>query len=393
MNFELSATCAVTGKIVETLLERRGPGLVVSVDIGGSLFDLIAANAAEAARCKFVRSHSLLRHQAFVGAMGPQVRVATVLAQPVVFGRIDGWLRVVDGNDPCESYHRRSERIVTRTIDSWSAGRAPIRLLHLGDPDLAIDQLQGASQTIARDRPILTLYTARLEQRKVLALLEFFGYGAFNLSGKSAVTAAPDPLADFGLIAVPIELQEDVSAVAARSISVPDQRPSPWEIDVDRNALPRQRRSAGLFHLLSSASRPLVLERAIPTEDIVCLNDSYPLETAGEHSWRWLGPRPRTRIAVPCPLPCPYTVRLNVIGCKLKNGLADCRVVVEGREVRTDASNSSPGHLSFAASVEPENYAGYMEVDIISAGTLVSTPGDPRTLRMCLESIVVSAWQ
>jgi hypothetical protein len=392
VNYELSTAYTVPAKIIESLLECREPGLVVSVDVGGSLFDVIAENAAKVANCKFVSSHSLLRHKAMLGDVGGQLRVATVLAEPVMFGRVDGWLRDGDAGDPFDSYSPRCDKVATQAIDSWSADRPPIRLLHLGDPDLAIDQLLGARQTIRRDRPILTFYTTRLEKPKVLGVLEALDYSVFNLSGKLAKTADPNPVTDFGWIVVPAELQDDVSAAVAQAVNARDHGPSAWDIEMDRCALPRQRRSAGIFGLLSGASRPLPLERMISSEEILCLNDSYPLESAGDHSWRWLGPRPRTRLAVPCPLPCPFVIKLNVTGCKLKGGLAECRVIVEGREVLAEASDSSAGLLTFAASVEPENYAGYIEVDVVSAGALLPAPGDPRTLRLCLESIAVSPW-
>jgi hypothetical protein len=269
-----------------------------------------------------------------------------------------------------------------------------LRLIHFGDPELVTDQLHGALETLARDRPTLTLYTARQQRAELVALLESFRYQVFNLSGEPANFSEPNPSVDFGWIAVPEEWQDEVVAAAAeQAMRTPSSIPSLWEREVSRSALPRLRRSAAVFGLGLAASRPLPLDRIIPAADILCLNDCYPLETAGHHSWRWLGPRPRTRIAVPCPLPGTYRIGLHITGCKLENGLADSRVLAEGREVRTEISDPLPGDLSFAANVEPDNYVGYIEIDVVSVGTLVPVIGDQRMLRMSLESIAVSPWQ
>jgi len=394
MNFASGFTSAFAraDRAIGSLLESGGPGLILSIDIGDSLFDFIASNAATSDGFSFLRSPSLIRYRSRLCGLGPLPKPAAVIDEPVLFGRIDGHMRITDRNDPLESYGPQVSEVATRCIDSWAAGRPSLQFVHFGDPDLILDQIAGARETIARDRPIATLYPAHQSRAGLLSLLGSLGYEAFDLSCRRVSADRCDPATDFGWIAVPEEKHAAIAAVAIDPHSGEgDLRATPWKLVADRAALPRQRRSRAVFGL--SASGALPQAKTIHAGDIVCITDCYPLETEGSHIWRWLGPRPRSRIAVPCPLPGVYRTELAVLACQVENGASDCRIIVEGREVKASTSASMPGTIEFVGHLDAANYAGYMEVDIVSMGQLVPAGNDPRTLRLSLQSITVSQWQ
>lgn len=374
---------ATADRVITSLLEEDGRGLAISIDVGGSLFDCVASNAAELSDCELVRAPSLLRFRSRLRSVGQMLKAQTVIEEPVFFGRIDGFLHIGDENDLLESYSPRPHDLATRSIDSWIVGRRALRLLHLGDPVLIEDQIAGARATLTRDRPILTLYPADRSKERLLSLLDLLGYQAFDLTAKPVLNDE-GPLGDLGWIAVPSDRRQDVIAAAgAHSAGAVSQ--------TDRPTLPRHRRSGAIFGL--AASGPLPLSKTIDIRDMVAVNDCYPVETQGDHSWRWLGPRPRSRILVPCPLPGRYAIELSVYGSHLENGLGTCRILVEGCEVETTVKGTTAGTISFVGQLDPKHYAGYMEIDIVSTGKTLSAGGDARTLRLSLQSITMSPLQ
>jgi hypothetical protein len=124
--------------------------------------------------------------------------------------------------------------------------------------------------------------------------------------------------------------------------------------------------------------------------EIVCRSDCYPIEGDGEKFWRWLGPKPNSRIAVPCPLPGSYLVEVAAIGGSAAERLSDCRVLAEGKEVRISTDKVAEGKLNFVAHLDWLKYAGYLEIDLINFGCRPPTSADPRSLRLCLDSVAVS---
>ncbi|HEY6578843.1 MAG TPA: hypothetical protein VIY09_05935 [Rhizomicrobium sp.] len=383
---------ALAEKILEALVWGGEPGIVLSIDIGNSLFDLLAASTAGSAGCDLVRSPSLLRYRAHLSSLGARTKVASVLAEPVVFGRIDGFVLPSEEREPLEGYGSRREPFATRSIDSWMMDRAPLRLAQLGDPDMVEDHLAGAAKTIARDRPVLTLYPAHQDRAALLSRLELLGYRTFNLAAQTPRVDEFEPAVDFGWIAVPEERATSVAAAAAAHFEQSNiSGQELLKFDADCAALPRQRRSHAVFGLPPGASIPA--SRVFAIDDVIGVNDLYSLETEGSHSWRWLGPGPSSLIAVPCPLPGPYRIQVGVLGCQLENGLADCRIIAEGREVKISGSKSAPGSMAFACQLRSVDYAGYMEVNIVSAGRALSAGKDPRTLRLSIQSISVSQAQ
>jgi hypothetical protein len=50
------------------------------------------------------------------------------------------------------------------------------------------------------------------------------------------------------------------------------------------------------------------------------------------------------------------------------------------------------GEMQFPAYVDPADYQGYLEIDLINSGSRPPVGDDLRTLRLCIESIAVSPW-
>lgn len=382
---------ALADAAVGSLLQTEGSGLVLSIDIGDSCFEVVASNMAESMGFDFVRSPSLLRlrSQTVRRNASPESSDAELL--PFAFGLVDGRLRAPDWDEPLDRYTPWLQVVATRSIDRWMTGRAPLRFAHFGDPGMAHDQISGASNTIARDQPILTLYIADWNRDRIRQLLYSLGYQPFDLTVESTETHGDEPASGFAWIAVPAHRKADLVSILEQTHRIPEIKRPPWQLEADRMALSRQRRSAAMFDL--SAHPPIPPVRRIEADEIIGLSDCYPLEREAAHSWRWLGPRTSSRVAVPCPLPGAYEIELSVLGSQLENGIADCRIIVEGREVIPSISNSLPGSVTFAGHADSANFAGYMEISVVNPGKARSAGLDPRTLRACLESITVSHWQ
>jgi hypothetical protein len=384
---------ALADRVIGSVFEYADPGMVLSIDIGESLFDFIISNAAALAGHDFVSSPSLLRYRSRLLGLGLPLKPSSVITEPVVFGRIDGHIKISDGNDPLESYGSCHDEIAIRSIDSWLTGRPGLRLVHFGDPELALDQMAGAREAIARDRPILTLYPARQSRRVLESVLESLGYQAFNLGAEPVHSHENAHGVGFGWIALPNERRTGLGLAEATESHArgEDFAVAPWHLSAGHDPLPRQRRSHAIFGL--SASGELPMARTIGAADIIAVNDCYPAESEDCHSWRWLGPSARSRVAVPVPLPGVYRTELSVLGLRTDGGLSDCRIIVDGREVRTSASKSPPGTIEFDCHVEPMNYSGYMEIDIVSPGVPQIATDDSRILRLSIQSITVSRLQ
>ncbi|HTU32801.1 MAG TPA: hypothetical protein VMF66_03250 [Candidatus Acidoferrum sp.] len=393
MKFGFESAFGLADIILEALLRNDNPGLVLSIDIGGSFFDVVATNAAEAVGWEIVRSPTFLSWRAYLESMPKQMRAANVIAEPEFFGRVDGFLRSSGPADPIASDETGREPVPTRSIDGWMAGRPPLRLIHLGDTELNADLLAGATATIVRDRPVLTLYSARQDRAALLSRLDSLGYQTLDLTARPVQAEKDKTFEEFGWIAVPREKQTIIQEATA-TIHERLSSSSVWELEHDAGlpALPRQRRARSIFGLPLSAF--MALGKSIPAKDIISISDVYPLESENGHSWRWLGPRPCSRVALPCPAPGRYNIELEILGSQLENKLADCRVIVEGREVVATASDSLPGGIAFVGQAEAADYAGYLEVAVVSAGkVLPPARNEPRTLRISVRSIQVSPFR
>jgi len=392
MNLETSHVNAylLADRVVGALLDSDPEGVIVSIDIGGSFFDTIARNAARASLHRFAGSPSLTRYRSLLLGRNAHPSPADIVEGPVVFGRVDGLMQSVDFGEPFETYGPHFEAFPTRSIDSWAADRPGLRLIHFGDPVLTLDQMAGATHSLLKDRPIATFYTPGLDAQTLLSRLERFGYRAVNLAGDSAQPGASNVLADFGWIAVPQErYAEALSAISGRANGSVTSL-ARWQNVMEINAPLRLQRSRSVFGLPASVP-PLI--RKFTASEIVVEDDCYPLESDSINSWRWLGPRPRTRIALPCALPGDYQVEIVIIASHLANGLAECRVLVEGREVSKTVHGVDQGTIAFAGQLDARNYAGSMAIDIVSPGAVSAVGADPRTLRLNIQAIAVSPWR
>jgi hypothetical protein len=373
-------------RAISRVLRDTYPGTVLSIDIGGSFFDLIAGNAAAEASLDCIRAPTLLRYRTILWDNRFTSRASDVVAEPFLFGRVDGAFESVDDAGLCRAYVMSSAAVTTRTIDSWSSGRSPLRLVHFGDADHVLDQVRGASRVLAEDRPLITVYPARGDMSELLALFHAAGYEAVNLELEPRRAAGTTK--DFGWIFFPNAQKhvfEEVAASGTSDGAARDRRV------LDQSATPRQRQSSELFGIHVAESPQL--GRTIPISEIVCGNDCYRVESHGELSWRWLGPRPRSRIAIPCAFPGAYRFEIDVFKCRMTNGLKDCRVFVEGREVATSVEGTDSGKIAFMGYLDAADYQGYVTIDIISPGALPYIGSDRRILRTSVSSVTVSPWQ
>ena len=188
----------------------------------------------------------------------------------------------------------------------------------------------------------------------------------------------------------PIRALQMLSAaeLALRRID-PPAPPDPGEVRL-------KVRFVGINHIDVFGLRPgdtPELTYKISAAELICCNDCYPMESNDEKSWRWLGPRARSRLGVSCPLPGNYSFTVNAIGSTASDRLAKCRVVVEGREVRTLTAGLPDGTIQFFAYLDPSDYQGYLEIDLVIEGFRPPAGSDSRTLRLCIDSIEVSPWR
>jgi len=365
--------------IAEWLLQRQ-PGLVLSIDIGGSTFDAIVSSAASFSNNEFVAAPSQLRHRGVMFDCGQSINASNV---STMFGKYDGYLR---GNGESH-YWNNGTLSQTRSIDSWFEGRNRPNLIHLGDPELLFDHIEGAASVLESQRPLLTLYPVGQDRTKLLSLLAGLKYAVVDLSLRPVRDAGALSPADFGWIALPNE-REGSSVLEGNVEGLLFDSAAAWSPLEYSEALPRQRRSSAVFNL--GVSEVPHLKYKVAASQIVCCSDCYPVESDGERSWRWLGPRPHSRIAVPCPLPGSYVIELAAIGASAAERLSDCRVMAEGKEVRTSTTKVADGRLNFVAHLDWQKYAGYLEIDLITFGCKLPTDTDTRTLRLCIDSVAVS---
>lgn len=372
------------GLIAASLAATDGDGIALSIDIGGSLFDLIARHRATKYGIPFSRFPTFLRHRSLRRRDGPSSQVASVLAEPEMLGRCDGSMRIVDEADAMGSYGTSMFETSTRSIDSWCNSRPPLRLIHFGDTELLRDQLAGARDTMERDAPIVTAYTSGTDRGGLLSLLVERGYAAVDLTGQPV---EPDLAgrADFGWIALPRERLEAGLSVVGRGA---DQTMfTEWKQTMVRNAVSRQRQSSAVFGLPADAPE---LVTTISAEDLIADGNCHGAETDGRIVWRWLGPRPRTRIFLPCPLPGIYRIEISVMSPRLAGGSAEYRVLVEGREVRTEITGNT---ICVVGQLDEKEYTGFLTVDLVSLGAPISIGKDRHNLRMSIQSVTVSPWQ
>lgn len=388
---------ALADRIIGSLLDSASTGLVLSVDFGGSMFDFIAQSAANSAGHEFARFPSLTRYHSQLNDLGLSMKTADALAEPVLFGRIDGIIRSQNDDEIFEEYARRFVNVATRGIDSWLVGRPKPRLIHFGDPNLLLDQMAGAAEALAKHRPIITLYSAGQDRGALLSQLHEYGYRAFDLAASPVRQGGTNSAVDFGWIAIAEEQHSDLFSHGETSSDDADSAFSEWQQELDqqhemnRYALPRQWRSRRVFGLPAGAS--FQIPRKIAAEEIVAFGDCYPVETNGTQSWRWLGPRPRTRFALPCPLPGIYQAQIQVLDSHLLTGLSNCRVLVEGREVRSTSEGSREGVIRFVGRLDARDYTGHMEIDIVTSDAVSPVSDEPRTLRLSIQSITISPWR
>jgi hypothetical protein len=380
----------IADQAINAWLASRSPGLALSIDIGRSFFDFSADNSSRAFGHRFLRYPTLLRHRSHRRSQSLPVKPVNVLSEPILFARTDGFVRSAADEEITESYGPRIEEVATRSIDSWIVGRPDLRLLHLGDPQLALDQLRGAAETLARDRPLLTIYPANLDRNALESALRHHGYRTFDLAGQPVLSDALSSELGFGWIAVPLEFDATHLFEAAQA-SAAGLRRSALQQAMSRNALPRQRRSSSLFGLSGGSTLPLTY--SLDANGLVAEHDCYPIETDGTHAWRWLGPRPRARLAVPCPIPGPYRFQLSILDCHLNDGLASCRIIAGGQETMFTVEGERSGVIRFMAYAPADSFAGYIEVDVVTLGSVTSVGSDRRTLRLSIQSVTVSPWQ
>ena len=370
---------ARTARAIAGWLQQRPPGLVFSIDIGGSTFDSILSSAATFSDNEFVPALSLLRHHARMVDRGQSINASDV---STVFGKYDGHMHPNEGSD-----YRTNGRIYqTRSIGSWLEGRAKANVLHLGDPELLFDHIEGAAPALETHRPILTLYPAGQDRAKLLSLLAGFNYTVVDLSLRAVGRAAASSPSDFGWIALPNEREGSPGPELASEMQFDDPSASS-RLDYGE-ALPRQRKSSAVFNVgVSEFPR---LARTFSASEVLCSDGSYPVEGDGEKFWRWLGPGASAQIALPCCLPGSYQVEIAAIGASAAERMAHCRVLVEGREVRTSTDRVTEGKLDFVVHLDWLRYTGHIEVTLITFGCRPPTESDSRTLRLCIESVAVS---
>ncbi len=380
----------LSDRIIGALLGSGPEGLVLSFDIGGSLFDTVARNAARASSHQFVDMPSLVRYRSQLYSRSQQLSSSDVIEEPTLFGRVDGFVRTQDETEIFESYGPSLERAMTRSIDSWASGRPLLRHIHFGDPGLTLDQIAGAEKSFATDRPTATFYISGLERRALLLQLERYGYRTLDLDANEVQPEESDALGDFGWIAIPSERYAEVSPGLPDLVRGDAAQFSEWQEVMERNTNARQHGSPSVFGLRANA---LPLDHKFAAPDIIVEDDCYPVEFEGGSSWRWLGPRARTRLFLPCAVPGIYRIEIAVLGNHLNDGLGQCRVLVEGREIETRIRGKNDGAIQFVGQLEARSYVGYMTVDIVSPGGVVSISAEPRTLRLSIQSIMVSPWR
>ncbi|HEX3663650.1 MAG TPA: hypothetical protein VHU23_00225 [Rhizomicrobium sp.] len=376
--------CARVARVFSFVLESRPAGTILSIDIGGSFLDRLAWSAAIAFGCEFANFPSLMRCRARLWDYRHPLKPVDVAREPVMFGRCDGWLQCFDATGVWKNYALDAGNVAVRSIDSWAQWRGPLRLVHFGDIALLADQIRGAAQTLAQDRPLVTLYPPQspAERSVVLSLLQQAEYEVLDLQGQQVRNAAG--AGSWGWIAV----SRDVwAALALHPSADVDDAQAFWVTEQMENTdVPlRQRRSGEIFGLGRIA--PPQLMRTIPVSEIICVNDCYPMETDGKSTWRWLGPLPRSRVAVPCAFPGTYRFDVAVINCRTPGGLGACRVLVNGREVAVFAQGEERGKLGFVGRLDAADYAGYAEIDFINREAPPPAGSDPRTLRINLGAI------
>jgi hypothetical protein len=381
---------AIADRIIGAWLSSESPGLVLSIDIGGSLFDAVARNVARATLHQFAESPSLVLYRSRLHNAGPQPRPSDIIDLPLLFGRVDGLMRIENRAETFESYSPQIDEISTHSIDSWAAGRPPLRHIHFGDPQLTVDQLAGASQSFEHDRPLATFYTSGLDKKNLLSHLKGLDYRAFDLSAAEVLTGDSHASTDFGWIAFPSEKHPDIQPVLSDLTNGSVPLYSEWQEVMERNAPARQQRSRSIFGLPASAPP---LDRVLLANDFIIEDDCYPLESDGIAAWRWLGPRSRTRLFLPCTLPGIYQVQITVIASHLQSGLGGCRILIEGREVQSTFSGVDQGTIAFIGQLESRGYTGSMSVDVVSPGSVSPAGADPRVLRLNMQSITVSPWR
>lgn len=371
---------AKTARAMAQWLRERPPGLVFSIDIGGSTFDSILSGAATFSNNEFVPASSLFRHHALMVDRAQSINASDV---STVFGKYDGHMLASEESD----YRTNGGIYQTRSIGSWLEGRARANVIHLGDPELLFDHIEGAAPALESQRPIVSLYPAGQDRTKLLSLLCQFKYTVVDLNLRPVGNAAASSPADFGWIALPDELEGSRIAEIANEVQL-FNGPSAWPHLEYGEALPRQRRSSTVFNI--GVSEQPRLARTFSASEILCCSGCYSMEGDGVKFWRWLGPDSSSRIALPCSLPGSYQVEIAAIGASAAERLAQCRVLVEAREARTSTSRVTEGKLEFVAHLEWGNYTGHIEVRLITFGCRPPTDSDPRTLRLCIESAAVS---
>jgi hypothetical protein len=383
--------CARTARIFAATLETEPVGAILSIDIGGSFLDRLAWSAANAFGCEFEAFPSLMRHRSNLWDYRYPLKPVDVAQEPIMFGSCDGWLQSFDEGGAWRNYSLELGNVAVRSIDSWSEHRPPLRLLHLGDAALVADQLRGAEATLRRDHPLVTLYPPQENAvaTATLSFLEEIGYRILDLQDQPAVpTGNARKSGSWGWIAIPPAEWEARSTEQFTDTCNVAQ--SLWAIEQMENAgVPlRQRRSAEIFGLGRIAPPQLAL--TIPISETICVNDCYPVEADGMHSWRWLGPQSRSRLAVPCAFPGTYRFEVAVISCRTPGGISAWRVLVDGREVPITAQGTDRGTLSFVGQIDASGYAGYGEIDFVNREAPPPAGSDSRTLRINLGAIGIA---
>lgn len=369
---------------VESLIRAGGgPGLLLSVDIGGSCFDRIASAAAESTGNPVERIPSLICYRSMMNHHGTGVDAS----EDATFGRVDGRLESFSDRGLLDSYALESYCLRTQRIDSWARGRPNLLLLHLGDSELLGEQLMGAVGVLAKDRPLVTLYPAGQDRAWLISFFGDLRYRAFDVQMQPVHHDDDNHVSDFGWILVP---DEQCSAMTESSTTDSGRRRSDRALFSGHEFLPRQRRTTEVFgskpnHLPDLAFR-------LSATEIVACSGCYPVERNGDDSWCWLGPIPRSRLAIPCPLPGRYRIGINAIGSSVQERLAACRVLVGGREVPTSLARRQEGFIEFPAHLDSAGYRGYLEIDLVTPGFRPPVGSDRRFLRLCIASIGVSPW-
>jgi hypothetical protein len=297
-------------------------------------------------------------------------------------------MHVGDNENVFKGYMLAAGPAPTRSMDMWRRGRRPINFINFGDPLLAIDQIDGATEVLAQDRPLLALYMPdALRRERLPGCLRDRGYETVALS-RLAETELESEELDFGCIAVPAE---QLGAVLQRFHSEKKSRkhrPSASDRLLDRIAVPRQRQSGELFGL--HAKSPPGLNHNLAMSEVSIRSNCYPVESEGARSWRWLGPGASARMALPCSFPGAYNFEFTVMACRTPAGLTGCRAVVEGRESVVSIEGTDKGSVRFSGWLDPAEYKGYAEVDLINPGHVPQAGTDPRILRMNVTSVRVS---